>query len=208
MFTGIVAEVGRVIAIQPDSLTVAAGGILAGIQAGGSMAVNGVCLTVTAFDNRSFSVDIMPETMKRTNLGLLSAGDGVNLERPLQYGGEVGGHLVQGHIDGTGKIESVVTDGEALLIKFVAPESIMRYIVEKGFIAVDGISLTVVEKDNGSFTISLVSSTRKNTTLGIKKVGDVVNLEADITGKYMEQFRQPSGTGVTFDLLQKNGFLG
>jgi riboflavin synthase len=208
VFTGIVEEVGKVVSLRTDSITVSAGKALEGMQSGGSIAVNGVCLTVTAFDNRSFSADIMPETMKRTNLGLLHAGDPVNLERPLKYGGEMGGHLVQGHIDDTGKIESVVPESEALLMRFVAPDAVMRYIVEKGFVAVDGISLTVVEKDASSFLVSLVSSTRNNTTLGMKKAGDMVNLEVDIIAKYVEQFQQSSSTGVTYNLLKENGFIG
>jgi riboflavin synthase len=209
VFTGIVAEVGKAVSIQSGSLVIGAGKVLDGLQVGGSIAINGVCLTVTSFDARSpsFSVDIMPETRQRTNLGLLNIGDRVNLERPLKYGGEVGGHLVQGHVDTTGKIESIVPDGEALRIRFVAPADIMRYIVEKGFIAIDGISLTVVEKSAGSFSVSVVSYTRNNTTLNNKKTGDVVNLEADIMAKYAEQFYQSARTGVTMNILKENGFL-
>lgn len=209
MFTGIVAEVGKVMAIRSDSLTAGADKVLDGLQVSGSIAINGVCLTVTSLDSRarSFSVDIMPETLQRTNLGLLQAGSTVNLERPLKYGGEVGGHLVEGHVDTTGKIESILPDGLALRIRFLAPADIMRYIVEKGFIAVDGISLTVVERSSGSFSVSVVSYTRSNTTLNTRKAGDVVNLEVDIMAKYAEQFSQSKNSGVTINTLRENGFL-
>jgi riboflavin synthase len=209
VFTGIIAEVGRVISVRPDSLIVSADKVTNGLEIGGSIAINGVCLTVTGIDGRarSFSVDIMPETRQRTNLGLLRAGEGINLERPLKYGGEVGGHLVEGHVDTTGKIASIVPDGEALRIRFLAPPDVMRYIVEKGFIAVDGISLTVVDTDSGSFTVSVVSYTRGNTILSTRKVGDVVNLEADIMAKYAAKFSQLRSGGITMNTLRDTGFL-
>lgn len=209
MFSGIVNEVGRIAAIPAGSLVTAAGAVLEGLQVGGSMAINGVCLTVTTVNSgaHSFSVDVMPETRQRTNIGSLKIGDRVNLERPLLYNGEVGGHLVQGHVDNTARVESITPDGEALRIRFVAPADIMRYIVEKGFIAVDGISLTVVEKNATSFSVSVVSFTRNNTILGSRKIGDSVNLEVDIIAKYVEQFSQLSRTGVTMNLLRDNGFI-
>ncbi|MFC1864434.1 riboflavin synthase [Chloroflexota bacterium] len=207
MFTGIVEEVGRVTSAQPGNLVIAASDVLQGIELGGSIAVNGVCLTVTSFNTNSFSVDIMPETLKRTNLGLLRVGDTVNLERPLVLGGRLGGHLVQGHIDATGRVASLRWNGEARLIRFEAPSDVMCYVVEKGFIAVDGVSLTVVTKDTGSFQVSIVDYTRQHTILGDKQVGDSANLEVDIIAKYVEQLGQARRTGVTVDLLQEHGFL-
>ncbi len=207
MFTGSIKEIGKVIAAQRRSLVIAAEEVLKGIESGGSIAVNGACLTVTNFEAASFSVDITPETLKRTNLGLLSAGDRVNLERPLALGGELGGHLVQGHVDATGRVASITSDGEAMLIRFEAPPEVMSYVVEKGFIAVDGVSLTVVTKNARSVQVSVVDYTRRHTTLGNRKAGDLVNLEVDIIAKYVEQFSQARGTGITVDFLQKHGFL-
>ena len=207
MFTGIVEEVGRVTSAQSGKLVISASEVLRGIELGGSIAVNGVCLTITSFNTSSFSVDIMLETLKRTNLGLLSAGDEVNLERPLTLEKPLGGHLVQGHVDDTGRVASIMWDGEAMLIRFEAPPEIMRYVVEKGFIAVDGVSLTVVTKDASSFQVSVVDFTRKHTTLGSRRVGDQVNLEVDIIAKYVEQLSQPRRSGITVSFLQEHGFL-
>ncbi len=207
MFTGIIEEVGRVASVRPGNLVIAASDALQGMEMGGSIDVNGVCLTITSLDAKSFSVDIMSETLKRSNLGLLSAGDRVNLERSLALGGRLGGHLVQGHIDATGRVASVRRDGEAMIIRFEAPPEVMRYVVEKGFIAVDGASLTVVTKDASSFQVSVVSYTRQHTTLGDCQVGDSVNLEADIIAKYVEQLSQTRHTGITADFLQEHGFL-
>jgi len=207
VFTGIIAEVGRVTSAQPGSLVITVSKVLQGVEPGGSIAVNGVCLTITSFNTNSFSVDIMPETLRQTNLGLLSAGDRVNLEMPLALGGQLGGHLVQGHVDATGRVASVTGDGEAMLIRFEVPPEVMRYIVEKGFVAVDGVSLTVVTKDTSSFLVSVVDYTRTHTTLGNRQVGDLVNLEVDIIAKYVEQLSQPHHTGITAGFLQEHGFL-
>ena len=207
MFTGIVEEIGKVTSVQPGNLVIAAGGVLHGMEVGGSMAVNGVCLTITRLDNASFSADLMAETVKRSNLGLLRAGDKVNLERPLALGGRLGGHLVQGHIDATGRVASMRQYGEARLVRFEAPSEVMSYIVEKGFIAVDGLSLTVVDRDASSFQVSLVAYTRQNTTLGERQVGDLVNLEADIIAKYVERLDRARRSGITADFLQEHGFL-
>jgi riboflavin synthase len=207
VFTGIVEEVGRVISARPGNLAIAASHVLQGIEAGASIAVNGVCLTVTNFDANSFSVDVMPETLNRTNLGLLGAGDGVNLERALSLGGRLGGHLVQGHVDATGRVISVTGGGEAMMVGFEAPPQLMAYIVEKGFIAVDGVSLTIVSKNTSSFQVSVVDYTRQHTNLGSRRVDDVVNLEVDIIAKYVEQFSQNRSSGITLDFLQEHGFL-
>ena len=207
MFTGIVEEVGKVTSAQPRRLVVAASNVLQGMELGGSIAVNGVCLTITALDTNSLSVDMMPETLKRTNLGLFGAGDRVNLERPLALGGRLGGHLVQGHVDATGRVASIIPIEGAVIIRFEAPPEVMRYVVKKGFIAVDGVSLTVVDYDTGSFRVSVVDYTRKQTTLGSRQVGDLVNLEVDIIAKYVEQLTQARSTGITTEFLQEHGFL-
>jgi len=207
MFTGIVEEVGKVTLAQPRNFVIAARAVIQGIELGGSIAVNGACLTITNFNTDSLSVDIMPETLKRTNLGLLCAGDEVNLECPLALGGRLGGHLVQGHVDSTGRIASVIQDSGAMLIRFEASPQVMRYIVEKGFIAVDGVSLTVIAKDTSSFQVSIVDYTRRYTTLGSRQVGDLVNLEVDIIAKYVEQLSQGGNRGITVDFLQEHGFL-
>ena len=207
MFTGIIEEVGRVTSVQPGKLVIAASDVLQGMELGGSMAVNGVCLTITGLTANSFSVDVMPETLQRSNLELLTAGDKVNLERPLVLGGRLGGHLVQGHIDATGRVTSIRWDGEAMIIRYEAPPEVMRYVVEKGFIAVDGVSLTVVAKDNSSFQVSVVDYTRRHTNLGDRQVGDSVNLEVDIIAKYVEQLGQARRVGITADFLQEHGFL-
>ena len=207
MFTGIIEEVGKVISAQTGSLVIAASTVLADLERGGSIDVNGACLTVTDFDSDSFSVDVMPETLKRTNLGLLKAGDSVNLERPVTLGGQLGGHLVQGHVDDTGKVTSAVWDGEAMLFRFEASPEVMRFTVPRGFVAVDGVSLTITDKETDSFWVSIVDYTRKHTTLGNKKTGDLVNLEVDIIAKYVEQVSQPRSTGITVDFLAEHGFL-
>ena len=207
MFTGIIEEVGKVTSAQSEKLVISASEVLQEIEMGGSIAVNGICLTVTSFSTSSFSVDIMLETLERTNLGLLSVRDEVNLERPLTLGKPLGGHLVQGHVDDTGRVAFITQQGGAKLFRFEAPPEVMRYVVEKGFIAVDGVSLTVVAKDASSFQVSVVDFTREHTTLGSRRVGDVVNLEVDIIAKYVEQLSQPRRSGVTVNFLQEHGFL-
>ncbi|MFC1939714.1 riboflavin synthase [Chloroflexota bacterium] len=207
MFTGIIEEVGTVTSAQPENLVIAANEVLQGMKPGDSIAVNGVCLTVTGFDAGSFSTGIMAETLKRSNLGLLSAGDRVNLERPLTLEGRLGGHLVQGHIDATGRVASARWESEAVLIRIEAPPEVMYYIVEKGFIAIDGVSLTVTAMDTSSFQVSIVDYTRRHTTLGDRRVGDSVNLEADIIAKYVEHLREAHRPGITTDFLQEHGFL-
>ena len=199
-------EVGRIRSVEPVRLSVAADIVLQDMGLGVSINVNGVCLTVTEFDASSFTVDIMPETLKRSNLGLLKTGDRVNLERAIPLGGRLGGHLVQGHIDAVGKVESMTVDNSAVLVDINAPSEVMRYIVEKGFIAVDGTSLTVVGRSSNSFRISVVEYTRKQTVLGYRKVGDVVNLEVDIIAKYIEAFSRPQNTGISVDFLREHGF--
>jgi len=206
VFTGIIEERGKVVSTA-GSLTIAADKVLKEMGEGDSMAVNGVCLTAISFDEKSFSAEVMPETLNKTNLGLLHPGDGVNLERPLAANGRLGGHFVQGHIDDRGSVSWVSRSGEALLLRFDVPTRLMPYIVEKGFIAVDGVSLTVVSRDVGSFQVSIVGYTREHTTLGDRGVGDVVNLEVDIIAKYVEQLNKPQSGSITMDFLREHGFL-
>ncbi len=206
MFTGIVEEIGEVVSGQTGRLTISATDSLRGIKHGNSIAVNGVCLTVTDFNDKSFSVDIMPETLVRTNLGTLHPGDKVNLEKPLALGGELGGHLVQGHVDHTGRIASITQDGRTVLFRIEAPPEVIDFTVPKGFIAVDGVSLTIMTKDASSFRVSVVDYTRRHTTLGDRQMGDRVNLETDIIAKYVEQFSQTKRTGITADFLREHGF--
>jgi riboflavin synthase len=208
MFTGIVEAVGSVAALPPGGLVISAGPVLDGLKLGASVAVNGVCLTVTEFSQGSFTVDVMPETLRRTNLGKLRIGDAVNLERAMTLGGEMGGHLVQGHVDATGRVAAAASEGEAIIMRFEVPPEVMRYIVPKGFIAVDGISLTVMNRGASWFEVSVVGFTRQNTVLGGRRAGDTVNLEADIIAKYVEQLgKPPEGGGITMNLLEENGFL-
>jgi riboflavin synthase len=207
VFTGIVEEEGKVVSAGAGKLIIAASGVTPGMERGASMAVNGVCLTVTDFATGAFSVDVMPETLKRTNLGLLIVGDMVNLERALPFGGRLGGHLVQGHIDNTGRVTSITREGGAMLIRFEAPPEVVYYLVEKGFIAVDGVSLTIVTRDTSSFQVSVVDYTWRHTNLGSRQVGDPVNLEVDIIAKYIKQFSQTPSPGITLDFLEQHGFL-
>ena len=186
MFTGIVEEVGIVAAISDNAMTVRASKVLEDVKLGDSIAVNGTCLTAVSFTKSEFSVDLSPETMRRTSLGQLSEGSPVNLERALLASDRMGGHIVQGHVDGTGRIMSTKTDGDSIIFRVRVPKRLNRYIVEKGFVAVDGISLTVVKRGASSFTLAVIPYTLKNTNLASLSAGDRVNLEADILAKYVE----------------------
>ena len=207
MFTGFIEEIGRVTSVSSNMLAIAASTLLKEVKLGNNICVNGICLTVTKLDASSFYVDIMTETLKRTNLGLLHTGDELNLERPLTLEKPLGGHLVQGHVDATGRVASVSQEDKTSMIRFEAPPEVMRYVVEKGFIAVDGISLTVVAQDTSSFEVAIISYTLGNTTLGRRRIGDLVNLEVDIIAKYVERLTQTGTTDITFDFLQGHGFI-
>ncbi|MFC1865389.1 riboflavin synthase [Chloroflexota bacterium] len=207
MFTGIIEEIGKVKTATSDKLTVDAAGVLEGMELGGSISVNGACLTITKFGQDSFTVDIMPETKKRTSTGMLKSGDSVNLERPLTLNKPLGGHLVQGHVDGSGTITSIIRQSEASIISIETIPEVMRYIVEKGFVAIDGISLTVVSLGAVSFAVSIVEHTLKNTILGSHRSGDTVNIEVDIIAKYVERFNKKDDAGVTLDFLKEQGFI-
>lgn len=206
MFTGIIEEVGKVLSISSNQLSVAAQKVLEGTVIGDSIAVNGICLTVVKMTSSSFTVDIMEETRRRTGFSRLAAGSKVNLERAMALGGRMGGHLVEGHIDATGKVIAINKEADSILIKIEAPGSVTKYVVEKGPIAIDGISLTVAAHTGRDFTVSIVEHTKKNTILSDIKLGDIVNLETDIIAKYVEQLAKPGNGTLTSDFLAEHGF--
>lgn len=208
MFTGIIEDVGAVKETGRDHLTFEANKLLEGIKEGDSVAINGVCLTVVSLENRGFSVNVMPQTLRCTNLGNLRYGDIVNVERALVIGGRLGGHLVLGHIDDTGEVLSITNEEKARIVRILAPAELMPYMVNKGFIAVDGVSLTIVSLGDSSFAISLVSYTMENTTLGKRRRGDVVNLEVDILAKYVENLEEQGRRSLDFEFLSEYGFVG
>ncbi len=187
MFTGIVEEVGRVREASRHRLVVAATTVLEGAALGDSIAVNGACLTLTAHVGDSFAVDLSQETLERTNLGGLTTGDPVNLERALTPQSRMGGHIVQGHVDGVGTLASLAGERETMTLTVAAPAELDRYIVEKGFIAVDGVSLTITGVRDSLFTVAVIPYTFEHTTLGSKQAGGAVNLEVDIVAKYVER---------------------
>ena len=186
MFTGIVEEVGQVGSLSDYRMVIRATTVLEDVHVGDSISVNGACLTVVEFDAGSFAVDLAPETLRRTSLGQVGPGGAVNLERALAAHDRMGGHIVQGHVDGTGDITAITPEADCFILEIETPESLTPYIVEKGFIAVDGISLTVVQSAEPRFTISIIPFTMQHTNLRERKVGDKVNLEADILAKYVE----------------------
>jgi riboflavin synthase len=208
MFTGIVEEIGVVKETSRDRLAFEAHKVLEGTKVGDSIAVNGVCLTVVSLENHGFSVNVMPETLRCTNLGRLHYSDKVNLERALVLGGRLGGHLVLGHVDDTGEVVDVTYEEAAYIMRISAPAKLMTYIVDKGFIAVDGVSLTIADLDDFSFVVSLVAYTLENTTLGKRRAGDIVNLETDIIAKYVENLKGQKRQGLNFELLREYGFVG
>lgn len=196
MFTGIVEEVGVLQGVRKGArscvLTIGGKTVLEGTKVGDSIAVNGVCLTVTSVSGGSFTADVMSETMERSSLGRLKVGTPVNLERAMSVDGRFGGHIVSGHIDGTGTVSAVEPDDNAIWYTVETPKPLLRYIVEKGSIAMDGISLTVAYVDSHCFKVSIIPHTQKETNLFTKTTGAAVNLECDIIGKYVEKLMQPS----------------
>ncbi len=186
MFTGIVEEVGTVTGLEGQRLTIAAGTVLEDVKLGDSIAVNGACLTVVDFEPSRFSVELAPETLKRTSFGSWAPGRQVNLERPLAVSDRLGGHIVQGHVDATGRITSLMPEGDCVIFRVASPKRLMPYIVEKGFVAVDGISLTVVKVGASSFSLSVIPYTLTKTNLQNQAKGGRVNLEVDIVAKYVE----------------------
>ncbi len=222
MFTGLVEEVGTLQGMQRGSkqciLTIGCEKVLEGTQIGDSIMTNGICLTVTSMGSSYFTADVMNETLSRSALSELRAGSPVNLERAMAADGRFGGHIVSGHIDGTGTITAIEEDDNAVWFTVAADTDILDYIVEKGSITIEGISLTVAYVDNNVFKVSLIPHTRKVTNLAGKRVGDPVNLETDILGKYVEKLlrrgsnepaadKSSSGSGgLTLDFLMENGF--
>ena len=211
MFTGIVEEIGAVRRVTDGSIDIGAKLVLEGTKIGDSIAVNGVCLTVTTLRGDGFTADVMPETLRRSNLGTLRNGDCVNLERAMAADGRFGGHIVSGHIDGVGTITNQRKEGNATWVTISASPEILRYIVEKGSVAIDGISLTVAAVTDTDFSVSLIPHTGDATSLLQKKCGNQVNLENDIVGKYVERLMtaaSPTKTEgrITLDFLQENGF--
>lgn len=221
MFTGIIEELGKLRGIKKGSksalLDIEGAKVVADVKLGDSIAVNGVCLTVTGFTGHNFTADVMYETLQRTNLGALRPGEQVNLERALRMGDRLGGHIVSGHIDGVGTITSQTREDIAVVTRITTSPEVLKYIIVKGSVAIDGISLTVIDVDNESFAVSLIPHTAKLTTLGFKKTGDKVNLEGDVLGKYVEKLlTNPAenralggrqGCGLNTEFLSRHGFL-
>ena len=215
MFTGIVEEVGTIRAVRRGAhsamLSIGAAAVLEDLRVGDSVAVNGVCLTAAKIDAGGFSADVMHETLNRSALGVLVPGSPVNLERAMAAGGRFGGHIVSGHIDGTGTIAALRQDGNAVWYTVQTAPSVLCYVVEKGSIAIDGISLTVASVEADRFSVSVIPHTAAVTILGQKRLGDAVNLETDVIGKYVEKllrFREETSPGgrITLDFLTRNGF--
>lgn len=223
MFTGIVEELGSVRHVLPGSragkIVIAASKVLEGTQIGDSIAVNGVCLTVVAMGEGEFTADVMPETLRKTGLGQLKTGDPVDLERAMAADGRFGGHIVSGHIDGVGRIKDVRPEQNARIVTIEAPAEILALIVEKGSIAIDGISLTVASVGPTTFSVSIIPHTGEQTVLLRKRAGDMVNLENDIVGKYVQKLLSGGAAGagpaaaagnsrggITLEYLQENGF--
>jgi len=211
MFTGIIEETGILKSIRPcgrsSQLVISAVKVLEDLKIGDSINTDGVCLTIIGFTTASFTVDVMPETMLRTTFGRLKPGSRVNLERAIRLSDRLGGHIVSGHIDGTGKLERVQKDENAIILKISPEESILKYVVEKGSVAVDGISLTVISVDHHSFEVSVIPHTQVETTIQSKRVGELVNIECDIIGKYVEKLSTTAKEKVTLSFLTENGFI-
>ena len=221
MFTGIIEEMGIVKSIKSKVITIEANKIFEDLQLGDSVAVNGTCLTVSSFSNKIFNADITTETLSRTNLGYLKSGYKVNLERALTLNRRLGGHIVSGHVDGIGIIKNISKDSEDIELVIECPLNLMKYIIEKGSVAVDGISLTVAKVDNNknSFSVAIIPHTLKETVLYYKKAGDKVNIENDIIGKYVEKLlsfndfnfnnlnnETNKNSNINMEFLIKNGF--
>lgn len=221
MFTGIVEEIGVVRGVvsgsEWGSIFIGARRVLEGTRRGDSIAVNGVCLTVTALSREGFTADVMAETLRRSNLGALKAGEAVNLERAMAADGRFGGHIVSGHVDNFGEIVDTSQEGSAFWLTLSAPPDLLELVVEKGSITLDGVSLTVAARTENTFSVSLIPTTQMDTTLLRKRPGDKINLEADVIGKYVrallhksapaaEPVQQPRESRLTEEFLRRNGF--
>ena len=209
MFTGIIEEVGAVSRRSGADLAIVAKAVLEDLDLGDSISISGVCLTVVALTENGFVVQVSPETYARSTLSMLRPGDAVNLERAMPAGGRFGGHLVQGHVDGVGRIASVQDQGSFALWRFRAPSEVARYLVPKGSVAVDGISLTVIEPAGDTFGVAVIPVTLARTTLSGKQPGAAVNIEADVIGKHIYHYLKnaSAGRGVTMDQLSRQGFV-
>lgn len=212
MFTGIIEELGTIRRIGGGQLEIAASLVLEDVKLGDSIAVNGICLTVTSFSHTCFTADVMPETIRQTSLSDLKQGSFVNLERALTLSSRLGGHIVSGHIDGVGKIVSMKQEGNAILLTAAADKEILDGIVARGSVTLDGISLTVVRVTEETFTVSLIPHTREVTNLKAKQAGSLINIETDVIGKYVEKLmtrdeRKEEKRAITRTLLLENGFL-
>ena len=208
MFSGIVEEIGTVHELGSHHLTVWSRVILSDTRVSDSICVSGVCLTVSDIGNEWFRADVMPETLRRSNLGRLSPGEAVNLERAVTPSTRLGGHFVLGHVDGVGRVASVVAEDSATILTVQAPAEVMRYVALKGSIAIDGVSLTVADLNQDSFSVSLVTYTSTQTTLGAARTGRIVNLEVDVLARYIERLQQPAEmeSGINWELLQGLGY--
>lgn len=217
MFTGIIEEIGTIKSINSNGISsqlcISTNTILEDTKIGDSIAVNGVCLTVTSIKSNLFTADVMAETLRRSNLGSLIPQSKVNLERAMPANGRFGGHIVSGHIDGTGTIVETKPEGNAVWIKINCSDNLLKYIIHKGSITIDGISLTVAKVTDSDFSVSIIPHTAANTTLLQKKSGDVVNLENDVVGKYIEKLlsfqkidEQKPQSKITEEFLRQNGF--
>lgn len=217
MFTGIIEEIGIVKSVKSKVITIEANKIFDDLKLGDSVAVNGTCLTISSFSNKIFNADITTETLSRTNLGDLKSGFKVNLERALTLNGRLGGHIVSGHIDGVGIIKNISKNSEDIELVIECPSNLMKYIIEKGSVAVDGISLTVakVDSNKNNFSVAIIPHTFKETILFYKKEGDKVNIENDIIGKYIEKLltfnnynneKNNKNSNINMEFLIKNGF--
>lgn len=211
MFTGIIEEIGEVFQIQQGAkslkIKIKASKVIEDVSVGDSIAVNGICLTVCEFNDNTFSADVMAETIRKSSMSGLKMGSRVNLERAMSANGRFGGHIVSGHIDGIGKIENIKPEDNAIWFTISTTNDLSKYIVKKGSIAIDGISLTVAEIKGDIFKVSIIPHTAKETILSIKKSGDVVNLECDIVGKYIEKLINRGETSsITKDFLALHGY--
>ncbi|NFV12814.1 riboflavin synthase [Clostridium sporogenes] len=219
MFTGIVEEIGKILKIEEGKdflhITIEGNKVLKSLNLGDSIAVNGVCLTVTNFNNNSFTVDVMAETLRKSSLKALSKGSLVNLERAVTLNKPLGGHIVSGHIDGTGEVINIKKESIATLLEIEAKENLLKYMVPKGSIALDGVSLTLVDVKEKSFTVSLIPHTKEATILINKNIGYIINIECDVLGKYIYKFihlkdddeKKVSKNNISLDFLSKTGFI-
>jgi riboflavin synthase len=214
MFSGLIEEKGKIIDKISNSMKINAKKVLEEISKGDSISVNGVCLTVTEFDKQSFSVDVMPETLRTTNLGQLKVGDFVNLERAIKFSSFLGGHIITGHVDCVCTLLERKLEGNSLILKFNLPDEFKKYTIKKGSIAIDGISLTISNLYTESFEVSIIPHTAKHTTIASLKIGDIVNVEFDVIGKYIERIllnldlkeEKPKST-LTKEFLLEHGFI-